>query len=73
MYTHYVQIYHSGVFQNYDYGRGKNLERYGSTRPPAYNLSEVRVPVALFVGKNDWIATEAVTFQFYLSRKAYYS
>lgn len=58
--SHYLQIYEAGVFQNYDHGKEKNLEVYGTEKPPAYDMSKVPVPVALFVGKNDWLATPTV-------------
>ncbi|KAJ8917545.1 hypothetical protein NQ315_005594 [Exocentrus adspersus] len=64
-YGHYVQIYQSGVFRNYDHGEGKNFEIYGQKHPPAYNLSKVSVPVALYVGKNDILATTASAEQLY--------
>ncbi|KAJ8977720.1 hypothetical protein NQ317_007269 [Molorchus minor] len=65
VYTHYVQIYQSGVFQNYDYGKNRNLEVYSQSSPPAYQISKVSVPVALFVGANDWLATPTNAQQLY--------
>ncbi|KAJ8952293.1 hypothetical protein NQ318_007461, partial [Aromia moschata] len=65
VYSHYVQIYQDGVFQNYDHGTIQNVINYGRIRPPSYNLSNVAVPVALFVGANDILATPTNAEQLY--------
>ncbi|XP_074029937.1 gastric triacylglycerol lipase isoform X2 [Leptinotarsa decemlineata] len=57
VYTHLVQIHISGVFQHYDHGKERNLETYGTPTPPPYDLSKIPVPVAMFFGANDWLAT----------------
>ena len=31
---------------------------YGSTEPPQYDLSRVRVPVLLYWGNDDWFSTK---------------
>ncbi len=43
----------------YDHGRLGNLLRYGSSEPPEYDLSKVRVPISLYVGKEDSFGTPA--------------
>ncbi|KAE8750091.1 Lipase 3-like [Frankliniella occidentalis] len=53
---HYGQLIRSGTFRRYDYGLVRNLWHYGSTRPPAYNLDNVRVPVSLHYSDNDWVS-----------------
>jgi len=52
---HYEQWIDSAVFQRYDYGRRGNEREYGSSTPPAYNLSAItpQVPIALFAGQED--------------------
>lgn len=50
----------SGKFQQFDYGYLENLERYGQTEPPQYDLSKVTSPVALFYANNDWLVSEKV-------------
>ncbi|CAH1117588.1 unnamed protein product [Phaedon cochleariae] len=57
VWSHYLQIYESGVFQNYDYGEEINLQKYGTSTPPKYDLQKIPVPISLFVGANDWLAT----------------
>lgn len=43
----------SDVFKKYDYGPDLNLNYYNQTTPPIYNLSNVNIPVSLFVGNED--------------------
>ncbi|EFN73360.1 Gastric triacylglycerol lipase [Camponotus floridanus] len=59
---HYVQIYQSGKFRQYDYGREKNQLIYNSAEPPDYNLSNITVPIALLYGRGDLIVN-IVTLQ----------
>ncbi|KAI5635271.1 alpha/beta-hydrolase lipase region domain-containing protein [Phthorimaea operculella] len=49
----YAQSFRTPYFEKFDYGKEKNLELYGSERPPQYNLSAVTVPVVIIYGKND--------------------
>lgn len=53
---HFSQIQYSGKFRQYDYGVIKNLWKYGSAKPPLYDLSRVKVKVALHYSTNDWLA-----------------
>ena len=55
--VHYCQIYNSGEFKKRDFGVEKNLEVYGSEKPPLYDLSLVTAPVALHYGANDNIVS----------------
>ncbi|CAL1684024.1 unnamed protein product [Lasius platythorax] len=50
---HYSQIFQSGKFRRYDYGRAKNLLIYDSAEPPNYNLSNIMVSIVLFYGSGD--------------------
>ncbi|KAG5869559.1 hypothetical protein JTB14_035885 [Gonioctena quinquepunctata] len=56
--VHYLQNIKKEVFQKYDYGEEENLKIYGVKKPPAYDLSRVTFPVALFTGANDWYASK---------------
>ncbi|KPJ03000.1 Lipase 1 [Papilio xuthus] len=49
----YGQSMQSERFEKFDYGKSKNLELYGSLRPPEYNLSAVTVPVTVLYGESD--------------------
>lgn len=51
--VHFGQLVHSRDFRKFDYGTIKNKDLYGSFEPPAYNLSNVKAPVALHYGLND--------------------
>ncbi|EFN66669.1 Lipase 3 [Camponotus floridanus] len=57
---HYAQIFESGKFRKYDYGRMKNLFIYNSTEQPNYDLSNITVSVALFYDNNWIISTEDI-------------
>lgn len=54
--VHYGQLIRNGLFRQFDHGRISNLMTYGNIRPPAYNLRNVRAPVALHYSANDWLA-----------------
>ncbi|XP_034248166.1 lipase member N-like isoform X2 [Thrips palmi] len=52
--VHYAQsIERGGEFRQYDFGRARNLELYGSSEPPSYNLQAVASPVHFFCGISD--------------------
>ena len=56
---HYGQNITNKCFHAYDwYDSQENLRRYGSTSPPLYRLSEVRVPVALFWSLKDTLSSK---------------
>ena len=44
-------------FQQYNYNKHVNLAVYGDIQPPSIDLSKIEVPVAMFVGKQDELAT----------------
>ncbi|XP_033225822.1 lipase 3-like [Belonocnema kinseyi] len=46
-----------GHFRQYDYGSDKNLEFYGSSKPPEYPTYNVAIPVAIFQCLNDFLVT----------------
>ncbi|KAG8336165.1 hypothetical protein J6590_050365 [Homalodisca vitripennis] len=54
---HFSQIRPKGSnFKQFDYGYIGNLWRYGSYFPPTYNLTNVRAPLYIYYGQNDWVA-----------------
>lgn len=55
--NHYEQLYRSGNFQDYDFGKELNLRKYGTVKPPLFNLSKAAVPIALFMGSEDELST----------------
>lgn len=59
---HYGQIHGSKIFQMYDYGPLINRNVYnGSSTPPEYNLSQVKVPTIVMYGTKDGLTTEIVS------------
>lgn len=48
------------IFQQYDFGKKGNLERYGTLEPSVYDMSKVTAPVYLYYGLNDLISTREV-------------
>lgn len=50
---HFGQVVKYKRFCQYDQGKKKNLQMYGSESPPDYNLTKVVVPVAYYYGKHD--------------------
>ena len=51
-------------FNKYDYGWIFNLKHYGQLIPPAYDLSKVTVPVHIFHGQNDYVASPKVMYKY---------
>lgn len=54
--VHYGQSIRSGRFRQFDHNPVTNLATYGNIFPPAYNLRNIRAPVALHYSLNDWMA-----------------
>jgi lysosomal acid lipase/cholesteryl ester hydrolase len=54
---HTLQIYRSGRFSYFDYGKTANAELYGNETAPLINLSAIKgVPISLFVGTTDLLS-----------------
>ena len=51
----------AGDFRMYDFGASHNMRLYHDTRPPAYNLRKISVPIAIFWSQNDWLAQKEVS------------
>jgi pimeloyl-ACP methyl ester carboxylesterase len=58
---HWSQSAAKNTFRMYDWGVQGNLKEYGQATPPDYDLSKMppSLPVALFTGSNDYLATPA--------------
>lgn len=52
---HFAQVYMKNGFQQYDYGRKGNIQRYGTKKPPVYNLKLVTASILVYYGLNDWL------------------
>ena len=56
-YNHFVQMTVNENFQKYDFrNETENLRRYGQKTPPIYNLTNIEIPLYLYVGKYDELA-----------------
>jgi lysosomal acid lipase/cholesteryl ester hydrolase len=56
--VHFGQLINSGLFQAYDYGSAKaNRDKYGSDQAPIYDVKKMEVPVSIYYGGNDWLAS----------------
>ncbi|KOB67911.1 Lipase [Operophtera brumata] len=55
--AHFGQLVLSGKFQRYDEGSEGNIKRYGTSKPPQYDLSKITSPVVLMAARSDWIST----------------
>ncbi|XP_053961534.1 lipase 3-like isoform X2 [Anastrepha ludens] len=56
---HYFQLKGSNRFCQYDYGKQRNIERYGSAESPTYRLDKITAPVALYYAQNDPLSNVA--------------
>ncbi|XP_063529114.1 lipase 3-like [Cydia strobilella] len=54
---HYGQLYKSSKFVQFDHGLLTNKRKYGTFKPPPYDLSNIRTPVFLHYADNDWLST----------------
>ena len=54
-FVHYAQSVISKNFQMFDYGL-KNMEKYNQRTAPLYNITNMKVPVALYWADKDWLA-----------------
>jgi len=55
---HWTQQIKQDTFSMFDYGSDKNMLVYNSSSPPAYDLTQVKVPTVLFTGGNDILADQ---------------
>ena len=64
-FQHYTQLMFTDDprFQKYDYGESKNMELYGSKKPPIFDITRIKTKTAIFYGENDNLCTlENVAF-----------
>ncbi|NWV47800.1 LIPM Lipase, partial [Daphoenositta chrysoptera] len=57
---HWSQTAKTGKFRQFDYGL-RNVEKYNQLRPPSYRIEDMRVPVALWSGGQDWVSPPVET------------
>ncbi len=54
--AHFAQLVRSATYRQYDYGHDGNMKQYGRPEPPAFDISHLKVPVAMFTGGKDDLA-----------------
>lgn len=55
--VHWGQGIRSENFRQYDYGSAeKNIAAYGQATPPDYRLQDIKTPVVLYAGADDYLA-----------------
>ncbi|CAH4029021.1 unnamed protein product [Pieris brassicae] len=52
----YSQAVAANELRKYDFGAETNTQVYGNSQPPRYNMTDVKVPVALYYSDEDWMA-----------------
>jgi hypothetical protein len=50
-----------GKFRKFDYGPMKNMEHYGQSEPPDYNVKNITVPISLQYGTGDLVVSPEVS------------
>ncbi|XP_014213302.1 lipase 3-like [Copidosoma floridanum] len=65
LYTHFLQQVTVNELRKFDYGAENNLLMYNSSVPPNYDISQIRVPVAVFWSENDWTVVKEDVYHFY--------
>ena len=54
---HFLQLYKSGRFQRFDH-KDNNIQHYGSSTPPEYDLSNVVAPAYLYHAEEDTLVVK---------------
>ena len=64
-FAHYAQLHLLDTeFRKYDFGSPElNMEHYGSAKPPAYDLTKITAPVALWASDKDDLADSRDIYQ----------
>jgi hypothetical protein len=60
MLSQWYQWIKGGKFSYYDFGRSRNLQKYGSPTPPNYDLTKVTTRIVNMWGQNDWLSVPRV-------------
>ncbi|XP_073824120.1 lipase 3 [Musca autumnalis] len=53
---HYLQLYTSGDFKQFDHGIHLNLKKYNQETPPHYEVSNIKSCVNLYYSNNDYMS-----------------
>lgn len=61
---HFAQNVGSSVIKKLDFGAELNRAKYGCSEAPNYDFTNISSDLYLFVGSNDWLATQEDNLQF---------
>jgi lysosomal acid lipase/cholesteryl ester hydrolase len=54
---HFAQGVQSNIFEAYNYSTAEeNQKHYNQSLPPVYSIRSIKVPTAIFLGGDDWLA-----------------
>lgn len=56
MLIHYAQNILTGDFREFDYGEKMNMIKYGNETAPDYKLTNIRTPIYIYYGTNDYFS-----------------
>lgn len=48
-----MQLFNSGKFRPFDWGKSRNLQAYGNSDPPDYSFGNITIPIAVFYSNGD--------------------
>ena len=55
-FVHYAQLHsYDYEFKKFDFGQDENMQRYGQTEPPHYDLKNVQAPLHLWTADKDYL------------------
>ncbi|XP_031556032.1 putative lysosomal acid lipase/cholesteryl ester hydrolase [Actinia tenebrosa] len=60
---HFGQVIYDNQTRRFNYGKWGNRRHYHQDEPPAYNVSKMTTPTAMFVGQHDSLSVEADVLQ----------
>ncbi|KAF6202137.1 hypothetical protein GE061_004535, partial [Apolygus lucorum] len=58
--SHLLQLFETGEFAQFNYGRKENMKRYGAEIPPLYDLSKITSFVAYYASEKDVFSSKAL-------------
>ena len=68
-FVHYAQLHsYDYEFKKFDFGQEENMQRYGQTEPPHYDLSNVQAPLHLWTADKDYLGKYFLRCSYYFDR-----
>ena len=57
----FVSVSFPGKFREFDHGHMKNMEHYGQSEPPDYNVKNITTPISLQYSTGDIVVSPEVS------------